>query len=462
MSDAKELHRLAGDRTGIFRALHDYQWEGVSFLIGSPSALLADEMGLGKTVQTIVALALLLNERNGIDRALIVAPASLTLNWLAELAAWAPSVTARRVQGEVADREAFYMLPIPILVCSYEQIREDGLERIPPEAFDIVVLDEAQRIKNPNSATALACRLLPRKRAWALSATPLENDPDDVVSILDFLDPELGRWLNRAQIAKKLESMMLRRRKCDVRAELPAVIVQDLQLDLSPQQQERYEELWATRETHVQDKQRGGDSEAAAAMLGLITRLKAVCNFDLDSGRSTKLDALRAISEGVGESARIIVFSQFVETLRWVSGRLEVPHDLLVGSMSQAKRHTVIRRFKTERSPRALLISLRAGGVGLNLGEASHVVLFDRWWNPAAEIQAMYRAHRFERDEPLHVFRFLVRDSIEERIAAILEKKETLFAEVVDSVAASGDGLTKGELMDILKLTQSGNTSYQT
>ena len=448
MSDAKVLRRLAEDRTGVFPTLHDYQWEGVSFLLGSPSALLADEMGLGKTVQAAIALALLLNERNDIDRVLIVAPASLTLNWMAELAAWAPAVTARRVQGEVVDREAFYMLPIPVLVASYEQVRADGLERIPPDAFDLVVLDEAQRIKNPNSATALACRLLPRKRAWALSATPLENDPDDIASILDFLEPELGRWLSRAQIAKKLETMMLRRRKCEVRAELPPVIVQDLVLDLFPHQRERYEELWVTRESRLGDNP--GDS--TAALLGLITRLKTICNFDPDSGQSTKLDALKTIVEGAGASARVIVFSQFVETLRWISERLDVPHDLLIGSMSQPQRHAVIQRFKAEKPPRALLISLRAGGVGLNLGEASHVVLFDRWWNPATEDQAMYRAHRFEREEPLHVIRFLVRDSVEERIAAIIEKKEDLFTEVIDSAATSWEGLTRRELMQILEL----------
>ena len=461
MSDAQALRQVAKHRIGVLPELHDYQWEGVSFLFGSTSALLADEMGLGKTVQTIVALALLLNERNGIDRALIVAPASLTLNWMTEFAAWAPSVTARRVQGGVADREAFYMLPIPVLVSSYEQVRQDGMERIPSNAFDLVILDEAQRIKNPNSATSLACRLLSRKRAWALSATPLENDPEDVVSILDFLDPEVGRWLNRAQINKKLETMMLRRRKRDVRAELPAVIVQDLQLDLSPQQRERYEELWARREALIRDDRHGDDS--VVAILGLITGLKAICNFDPDSGRSTKLDALRTIGEGAGDSARIIVFSQFVKTLRWISGRLDIPHELLIGSMPQLSRHAVIHRFKSEKSPRALLISLRAGGVGLNLGEASHVVMFDRWWNPAAEIQAMYRAHRFDRDQPLHVVRFLVRDSIEERIVSILDKKENLFAEVIDSVAPSGVGLARHELLDILKLGDSSLpvTSYQ-
>ena len=445
------LRRLAEERAGVHLPLHKYQWDGVSFLYRSSSALLADEMGLGKTVQTAVALALLLNgEEEEVERALIVAPTALTVNWMAELATWAPSVVTRRVGGSVPDREAFYLLPIPVLVCSYEQIREDGLDRIPSDSFDLVVLDEAQRIKNRNSATALACRLLPRKRSWALSATPLENCREDVESILDFLDPEVGRYLTTSQLSNKLENVMLRRRKREVRAELPSVIIQDLELDLSARQQERYDELWATRASDIVREGNGGSH--IAAMLGLITRLKGICNYDSDSGESTKLSALRMIGEGAGVSAKMIVFSQFVETLRGISARFDMAHDVLEGSMALPARQVVMDRFRSGESPRALLVSLRAGGVGLNLGEASHVVLFDRWWNPAVEVQAMYRAHRFDREEPLHVVRFLVRDTIEERIVNILKRKEHLFDEVVESAVGRGEGLTAAELREILGL----------
>ena len=431
-ADLTNVRRLAERRLGRVPLLHDYQWRGVSFLLGSNSALLADEMGLGKTVQTAIALALVLREPKEVGRALIVAPAALTANWMSELAVWVPSVAARRVQGGVEDRAAFYRLPVPILVCSYEHVREDALTRMPREAFGVVVLDEAQRIKNRESATSFACRLLRRRRAWALSATPLENEFGDVTSILDFLEGEVGRWWTRAAVRVKLATMMLRRRKREVRAELPPVIVQDLRLDLSAAQREEYEELWATREAQVRHEAKAGDR--TAVMLGLIARLKRVCNYDAASGRSTKLDALVAISGAAGQSARILVFSQYVETLRWISARLGMPHGMLVGAMADRQRKWAMEEFRSGRAPRALLVSLRAGGVGLNLGEASHVVLFDRWWNPAAEVQAIYRAHRFQREEPLHVVRFLVRDSIEERIASILEEKEQLFEDVVDSV----------------------------
>lgn len=450
-SDLRYLRRLAESQLGVPATLHNYQWEGVAFLYRSRSALLADEMGLGKTVQTAVALALLLNGQSEVRRALIVAPASLTTNWMMELSTWAPSVATRRVQGTVRDRKAFYLLPIPVLVSSYEQIRFDGLDRIPSDTFDLVILDEAQRIKNRDSTTALACRILPRKRAWALSATPLENDENDIVSILRFLDPSVGRELSKSYLVKKLESMMLRRRKSSVRAELPPVIFQDLKIELSVPQRTRYDELWVNRAQTVSKNSSDGDS--STALLGLITRLKIICNFDVPANASSKLDALKTISEGVGNSARILVFSQFVETLRWISDRIELPHDLLTGSMSLADRQIAINRFRTGATPRGLMVSLRAGGVGLNLGEATHVVLFDRWWNPAVEVQAIYRAHRFDREEPLHVIRFLVADSIEERIETILEQKKCLFDEVIESAETTTHRFTKEELMQILELT---------
>ncbi len=448
MRSLDAVRRMVADRMRAVPSLHEYQWEGVAFLLRSRSALLADEMGLGKTVQAIVALSILLGDCRAIERALVVAPASLSANWMAELAMWAPDVTVRQVRGDGEDRAAYYMLPIPVLVASYEHVRDDALERIPRDAFDLVILDEAQRIKNPESATALACRVLPRKRAWALSGTPLENRVEDLVSILGFLDGELSASRARADVKRRLEAIMLRRRKRDVRSELPSVIVQDLQMELSDRQSERYHDLWTGRRSSVVDTEHGGLS--GSAMLGLITRLKGICNFDSVSGSSAKLEALRTVTEGAGRDARIIVFSQFVATLRWIAERLEISHGMVEGSMPVAERESVMVEFREGRSPRCLLVSLRAGGVGLNLGEATHVVLFDRWWNPAVEAQAMYRAHRFEREDPLHVVRFLVRNTIEERIAEILEKKESLFQETVDG--GENGTLSRRDLVDVLDL----------
>ena len=449
MDDTMDLRRRAENILCVPRRLHDYQWEGIAFLYRSRAALLADEMGLGKTVQASVALALLLNTQNQMGRALIVTPAALTTNWILELETWAPSLTVRRIQGDSRDRKAFYLLPIPVLVGSYEQIRQDGLDGIPSNSFDIVILDEAQRIKNRDSTTALACRLLPRKYSWALSATPVENDTRDVASILGFLDPSIRfDLLSGTGLTAKLKTMMLRRRKAEVRDELPPVIVQDLKLELTPSQRARYDELWANRREAVTSSTK----DTRALLLGLITRLKIICNTDGET--SSKLAALRDICENAESTSRILVFSQFVETLKWISDRISLTNDLLTGSMSEFDREVAMERFHTESTPRILFVSLRAGGVGLNLGMATHVIVFDRWWNPAVEIQAIYRAHRFQRDKSLHVIRFLVVDTIEERIARILNHKENIFENVIESTETNTSRFTVEELKQILELPE--------
>lgn len=449
-ADIHELRHVAEHELGVVAKLHDYQWEGVAFLCNSTSALLADDMGLGKTVQTVVALSVLLRRDPRVSRALVVAPAALVPNWSSEFRTWSPSISVGCLGGDLRDREALYLLPLPVLVASYEQIRTDSLDHIPSGTFDVVVLDEAQRIKNRRALTALACKLLPRQRSWALSATPLENSEDDIRSILEFVDPGGGSRSGNS-ISRDLARVMLRRRKADVRSDLPPVILQDLPLQLNAEQRSAYDELWRRRVPLIQETM--ASQEIGAALLGLMTRLKVVCNFHGASGTSSKHDALACLIESAGGSARILVFSQFVETLEWLSGKLSVPHEMVTGSMPIDSRQSAIRRFRTGASPRALLISLLAGGVGLNLGEASHVVLFDRWWNPSTEIQAIYRAHRFSRLDPLHVVRFRVMDSIEEHIQSILDRKAELFDRIVDSADAVESRLTREQLLRILDVS---------
>jgi len=440
---------------GLPGALRPYQWEGVSFLYRSDAALLADEMGLGKTVQTAVALALALRNP-GLDRALVVAPASLVLNWQRELERWAPSVVVRRVVGDDSDRAAFYQLPIQVLVASYEQVRADAVERIPGDTFDIVVLDEAQRIKNRASRTALACRVLPRRRAWALSATPLENSRDDLESVFGFLAPGLVKPLMlREEIFAKISPHLLRRRKADVLSDLPPVIVQEVVLELTTEQHEAYSVVWASRAETFSGEPRPISN---AKLFGLITRLKQICNFEHETGRSSKLEALETLLESVSDDGeKVIVFSQYVETLKWLADRIDtIPHDIYHGGLSQEGRDDVLRRFETKPGPRMLLVSLRAGGLGLNLQPADLVVLFDRWWNPAVEVQAIHRAHRFGRKTPLHAVKFLVVDTIEERINSILESKQALFDHYVEQApGAEVPLLTRSELLRVLDLRPS-------
>jgi len=436
--------------------LRSYQWQGVRFLLDQGSGLIADEMGLGKTVQAVVALSLLLPSCDP-GRALVVVPASLRLNWERELSRWAPNLSVRRLQGDAEDRSALYRLPINVLIGSYEQIRDDALMLSSEMRFDVVVLDEAQRIKNASSDTALACRILQRDRSWALTGTPIENVVEDLVSIYRFVFPTLlNLAMSRSEMHERMKPFFIRRRKYDVLRELPPIIVQDIPLELTVQQREAYDKIWMSRHKRVAAGSRG---ISETALFALLTKLKQLCNFEPESGESSKLEALKLIVEGLSlPEDKLIVFSQYVQTLQWMSSRLDiqVPHEIFHGGLCEDAKEAVIKRFKQETGPRVLLMSLKAGGLGLNLQEASSVLLFDRWWNPAVEYQAIHRAHRFGREKILHVLRFLVVDSVEERIAEVLERKQTLFEQYVESAeSASIPVLSRDELMGILELTKS-------
>jgi SNF2 family DNA or RNA helicase len=389
-------------------SLRNYQWKGVHFLLGCESALLADEMGLGKTVQVSVALSLLYTTSDA-GRALIVVPSSLRLNWEREIRRWAPRLSVRRVEGPAPERLYQYRLPYKVLIASYEQLRSDARKLSSLVRFGVVVLDESQRIKNADSNTALACRIIRRDRSWALTGTPIENSVDDLINLFRFVHPGLLRFgMSRSEIHELMQPHFLRRQKSEVLQSLPPIIAQDLPLELTGRQREAYDDLWLRRGLHLPE----GEDASETHLFALITKLKQLCNYDPASQESSKLDALRAIIEGLTPDDKLLVFSQYVETLQWLATKIRdlVPCEVFHGGLSQADRDEMLSRFRQSSGPRVLLISLRAGGVGLNLQEGSSVVLFDRWWNPALEAQAINRAHRFGREKVLQVFRFLVED----------------------------------------------------
>lgn len=438
MSQVSDCHSMGGVWTSKvqvssdYEALHPlrpYQLEGVRFLRQSSSALLADEMGLGKTVQTAVALQ---TGRRDYQRVLLIAPTSLCLNWQRELQRWAPDLAVRRVRGDTEDRAYTYRLPIQVLISSYEQVRRDSRRFHGAVEFDLVVIDEAQRIKNKNSETNLACRIIPRDRAWALTGTPLENHPRELTAIFRFLQPRLlQEGMSRPQIHAAMEGHFLRRTKSKVLEELPPILTREIRLELGSQQRRSYDRAWNERHESVRGL---SPKEMVTNMLALITRLKQICNFDEENGESVKLDVVHSILEGVNEtSGKVLIFSQYVKTLERMSDKIGIPNDIFHGGLSVELRERVLRTFREKPGPRALLLSLQSGGVGLNLQEASTVILFDRWWNPATEDQAVQRAHRFGRQVPLDVIRFLVEDSIEEKIDEVLREKKILFEEYINS-----------------------------
>ena len=429
--------------------LRPYQAEGVRFLRLSDSALLADEMGLGKTVQTAVALKL---GRQDYRRVLLVAPTSLCLNWQRELESWAPELHTRRLIGSASDRMMTYRLPIQVLIASYEQLRLDSRNFYGNLRFDLVILDEAQRIKNIDSATNFACRIIQRDRSWALSGTPLENSPSDLAAIFRFVKPQLIKAsMSRYEMHQAMSRFFLRRTKSAVLDELPPILYEDIRLELGGRQRKAYDEVWDKRRNASRGK---SDEMTAANMLAVLTQLKQICNVDTESNESTKLDALRSFLENIEHhSEKVLIFSQYVETLKWLSMEINIPNRVFHGGLSLESRHKLLEDFRSADGPQALLLSLQAGGVGLNLQEASTAILFDRWWNPAVENQAIQRAHRFGRQSPLQVIRFIVEDTVEERIMEILHEKRTLFDDYVEGAPQfDGEQSPGGDLMRILQL----------
>ncbi len=412
--------------------LRPYQWEGIRFLVESDAVLLADEMGLGKTVQVAVSLEILWRKLQ-LTRAVVVVPASLKLNWETELRRWAPSLSVQRVRGDAANRWAYYLLPINVLVASYEEIRLDIMRFANDVSFDVVVLDEAQRIKNLHSKSSLACRLLNSSRSWALTGTPVENRRSDLISIFRFVKVGvLNQGLSRAEIHSRIRPHFLRRCKRDVLKDLPPIIDQEIPIELQGQQQDAYFRAWESRWESSDSSPQGFST---ANLFAIITKLKQLCNYDEESGESEKLNVLLNMLEAqIAAEDKIIVFSQYVDTLKWLAFRIkDIPHEIFHGGLDQPEREKTLDRFRQKPGPRCLLMSLRAGGVGLNIQEASTVLLFDRWWNPAVENQAVQRAHRFGRERPLHVIRFIVLETIEERISSIIGKKQKLFESYIEA-----------------------------
>ncbi|MEQ8853259.1 DEAD/DEAH box helicase [Gimesia sp.] len=442
-----------------------YQYEGIAWLFSKKSALLADEMGLGKTMQTITGVRLLL--RSGqVRRILLVCPKPLIPNWQREFKFWAEELPVTVVQGDTNRRRMIWEMPnTPILIANYESMARDfeamGEENLP--RFDLVVLDEAQRIKNRDSRTADVARSIPRKRSWALTGTPIENRHEEMSSLFEWMEiipPRGTPDLRQLQTLSK--EFILRRTKDLVMTDLPPRLDRPAYLDLNPAQRIAYET--AEKDGVIQLNEMG-DSITVQHVFELVLRLKQITNFDPVTGDSAKLDRLEADMEEIAASGgKAILFSQWTKPLDFMAQRLERFGTLVYhGGIPTKQREPILDQFKHDPNSHLLLMSYGTGAVGLNLQFAGYVFLFDRWWNPAIEDQAINRAHRIGQKTQVIVTKFVCNNTIEERIDMVLEQKRELFRSILGDgdTTCESRSLTAAEIFGLFDLKQKKGDTTQ-
>lgn len=451
----REASSLAPEKPDDLEAeLRDYQLAGFQWMarLGSwgAGACLADEMGLGKTVQ---ALAMLLRRKDE-GPALVVAPTSVMENWADEAGRFAPSLDVRLYHGPKRASMLEDIGPGVVLLTSYDVLARDG-EALSEPVFGTLVLDEAQAIKNARTQRAKAARQLQAKWRLALTGTPLENHLGELWSLFRVISPGLlGPWTHfrehfalpierdgdqevREKLAARLRPFLLRRSKAQVAKELPPRTEVVLPVELGEAERSLYDAMRTEAvEALVADAaaDAAGEGGNRFALLAAITRLRRLaCHPRLVTerweGSSAKLDSFMELASDLREGGhRALVFSQFTTHLALVRRALDlrgVESLYLDGSTPAKRRGALVRQWQEGNAP-LFLISLKAGGTGLNLTAADYVVHLDPWWNPAVEDQASDRAHRIGQDKPVTVVRLVAQDTIEEKVLALHREKREL------------------------------------
>lgn len=459
--------------------LRPYQKDGFSWLVFlhnlNTGGILADDMGLGKTVQAI-ALLLWLKAQNKDAISLVVAPTSVVPNWEREINKFAPTLKVAVWQGPDRQKLADDVAKADVVITSYALLRRDE-EFLQSLKLEYAILDEAQHIKNPLSATARAAKRLQSKRRLAMTGTPIENRLSEIWSIFDFVSPgllgdlktfeekfsrpiERGDAESAARLRATIHPFVMRRTKQEVAKDLPEKIEQEIIVPLADEQSKLYKQILAeVRKSVLSEIDKQGVSKAQIQILAALTRLRQVaCDPRLlklagnwEEEESGKLSALREIvSNALDGGHRVLVFSQFVEMLKLIREVLDeknIEYEYLDGSTKN--RQERVDRFNRDDSCPVFLVSLKAGGTGLNLTGADTVVHFDPWWNPAVEDQATDRAHRIGQTKIVNVYRLIARDTVEEKILQLSAKKRELVSNVLVAEGGPMKGLTREDVAEL-------------
>ena len=449
--------RPADPPTGFQGELRPYQREGLGWLhflreFGFGGCL-ADDMGLGKTVQVLA----LLEERRAareqdarIGPSLVVMPKSLVFNWKQEAARFAPRLRVLDHTGHQRRKSTEHFDDYDLLITTYGTLRNDAAS-FKDVRFDYVILDEAQAIKNESSVSAKAARLLNADHRLALSGTPIENHLGELWSLFEFLNPGMlgaasvfklalgsGRTIDeetRQLLTRALRPFILRRTKDQVLRDLPPKLEQTLYCELDAKQRKLYDELRDHyRQSLLQRIERDGLARAKIQILEALLRLRqaAIHPGLIDKARidesSAKLELLLPrLQETMEEGHKIVVFSQFTSMLSIMRTHLDrerVDYEYLDGKTQN--REARVARFQNDPKCKLFLVSLKAGGTGLNLTAAQYVFLLDPWWNPAVEAQAIDRTHRIGQTSRVFAYRLIARDTIEEKVLALQNTKREL------------------------------------
>lgn len=489
---------------GLEATLRSYQLEGFKWLCFLQQygfgGCLADDMGLGKTLQ---AIALLLRSKEihsevGSDpinqdpettggqlsmfnttqeklTSLIVVPASLIHNWSRECRRFAPGLKVLAHVGNQRNRELTNFSYYDLVISTYHTVRQDSM-KLATFRFHYIILDESQMIKNPSSKLYNAIVTLQSDHRVVLTGTPIENSLTDLWSQINFVNPGLlgtlsffkrsfvqpiekkGDEAREAKLKELINPFILRRTKDEVALELPPLYEQVLFVDMAESQRRLYEEEKSqVRNAILENLEEEGKEKTSIMVLQALTRLRQIANHpDMledfegeDSGKFTEV--YRNIESLIAEGHKVLLFSSFVKHLNLFKDQFEldgINYAYLTGSRNQQKRDEAVRNFQANSSCSVFLISLKAGGVGLNLTAADYVFILDPWWNPAAEMQALSRAHRIGQENRVFVYRFISNDTIEEKIQRLQQRKREL-AETFVTSNNPLKSLSEEELMEL-------------
>ncbi|NHC11433.1 DEAD/DEAH box helicase [Stutzerimonas degradans] len=469
--------------SGLRATLRPYQLDGLSWMQAlralDVGGILGDDMGLGKTLQTLAHL-LLEKQAGRLDRpSLVVMPTSLIPNWQDEAARFTPQLRVLTLHGSDRQRHFAQLGEYDLLLTTYALLPRD-IEQLVAQPMHLLVLDEAQNIKNASSKAAQAAGRLVARRRLCLTGTPLENHLGELWSLFHFLMPG---WLGDARsftrsyrtpiekhgdqdrlqhLVARIRPFLLRRRKEDVARELPPKTEIVHWVDLSPAQRDLYETVRLAMDRKVREEiDRKGLARSQIVILEALLKLRQVC-CDLRlvkadsarvarSGHSAKLDSLmQMLDELLAEGRRVLLFSQFTSMLALIEDELrqrDMPYVIITGDTRD--RRTPVRQFQNGEVP-LFLISLKAGGTGLNLTAADTVIHYDPWWNPAAENQATDRAYRIGQDKPVFVYKLITRGSVEEKIQQLQARKAELASGVLDSGATDDWRLQQSDIDALL------------